>query len=166
MQVCSTTCVGSHVSIVPNEQNGRVTPIEVRAAVAMAGSFGYEFSFASISAKERGAMKSQVEHFKENAPLMQNGRYYRLSSPFEDEATAWMMVSEDEKEAYVAAIPTEIHGNMPPVYIRLRGLAKDAFYREKESGKIYPANALMQTGLPLPHEMGEYNAHIYRFEKI
>lgn len=160
------SCVGSHVSIVPNEQNGRVTPIEVRAAVAMAGSFGYEFSFASISAKERGAMKSQVEHFKENAPLMQNGRYYRLSSPFEDEATAWMMVSEDEKEAYVAAIPTEIHGNMPPVYIRLRGLAKDAFYREKDSGKIYPANALMQTGLPLPHEMGEYNAHIYRFEKI
>ena len=102
------SCVGSHVSIVPNEQNGRVTPIEVRAAVAMAGSFGYEFSFASISADERKMMKPQVEHFKENAPLMQNGKYYRLSSPFTDEATAWMMVSEDGKDAYVTAVPTEI----------------------------------------------------------
>ena len=111
-------------------------------------------------------MKPQVEHFKENAPLMQNGKYYRLSSPFTDEATAWMMVSEDGKDAYVTAVPTEIHGNMPPLYVRLRGLSEDALYREKESGKIYPANALMQTGLPLPHEMGEYKAYIYRFERI
>ncbi|MBJ8193884.1 alpha-galactosidase, partial [Bacillus cereus] len=34
--------MGAHVSTVPNHQVGRITPLETRGYVAMAGNFGYE----------------------------------------------------------------------------------------------------------------------------
>ena len=36
------SAMGAHVSAVPNEANGRVTPLETRGTVAMSGTFGYE----------------------------------------------------------------------------------------------------------------------------
>jgi alpha-galactosidase len=60
----------------------------------------------------------------------------------------------------------EIHGNMTANYIRLKGLKKDAMYRDASTGKVYPANALMQVGIPLPIEMGEYHAYRIHFQQI
>ena len=41
--------MGAHVSFSPNHQTGRVTPISVRGAVAMAGTFGYELDLGLLS---------------------------------------------------------------------------------------------------------------------
>lgn len=46
--------VGSHVSAVPNHQTGRTTELATRAAVAMAGSFGYEL-VKSADGRRKGA---------------------------------------------------------------------------------------------------------------
>ena len=51
-------------------------------------------------------------------------------------------------------------------YVRLRGLKKDCFYRDEETGKVYPANALMQIGLPVPVQMGEYRSYRWHFVKV
>lgn len=45
--------IGSHVSVVPNHQTGRITPIEARAVTAMAGSFGYELDLGTLSDGEK-----------------------------------------------------------------------------------------------------------------
>ena len=47
------SAVGSHVSVVPNHQTGRITPIETRAVTAMAGSFGYELDLNLLSDEEK-----------------------------------------------------------------------------------------------------------------
>ena len=55
------SAVGSHVSAVPNHQTGRITPVETRGTVAMAGSFGYELDLNLLSEwrKRRGQRTDQ-----------------------------------------------------------------------------------------------------------
>ncbi|MDE7361955.1 MAG: alpha-galactosidase, partial [Oscillospiraceae bacterium] len=83
------SAVGSHVSAVPNHQTGRVTPFESRAAVAMAGSFGYELDLGKLSDDEKNAVRGQISRFKKYGTLIHNGLYYRLSDPFSENIAAW-----------------------------------------------------------------------------
>ena len=52
--------VGSHVSVCPNHQTGRVTPFRTRGDVALAGSFGYEMDLNKISEEEKEMVKSRL----------------------------------------------------------------------------------------------------------
>ena len=53
----------------------------------------------------------------------------------------------------------DIHGNMTTDYVRLKGLIPGRMYREEESGRLYPADALMQMGVPIPVEYKPYRAY-------
>ena len=53
---------------------------------------------------------------KQHRSLIQYGTFYRLSSPFENNITAWMAVSEDRTEALVGWYRTLNVAN-----VRLRG---------------------------------------------
>ena len=158
--------VGSHVSVVPNEQTGRITSLETRGVVAMAGVFGYEMNLGNLSEAEKEIVKEQVRKYRSYAPLIQNGLYYRLSNPFEDTLAAWEFVSEDGTEALVSVVMLEIHGNMTVNYVRLKGLKSGRSYQEQESGCIYDADALREIGIPLPLEGGEYQAYQYYFKIV
>ena len=160
------SAVGSHVSAVPNHQNGRVTPLRTRAVTAMAGTFGYELDPQKLSAEEKQEIKNQIKEYKKYAPLIQNGLYYRLTNPFSQEVCVWEMVSEDLSEFLVSAVMLEVHGNMTVQYIRLKGLERNCLYQEEESGKVYASDALMETGIPLSVEMGQYQAYQMYFHKI
>ena len=50
---------------VPNHQTGRITSIETRGVVAMAGSFGYELDLNQLSEEEKTVVAKQVTHYKE-----------------------------------------------------------------------------------------------------
>ena len=158
--------VGAHVSAVPNEQTGRVTPLDARAAVAMAGTFGYELDPKKLSDEEKTEIRGQVKDYIRYADLIAHGRYYRLSNPQTDELAAWEMYAEDDSEALVFAVMLEVHGNMTVNYVRLRGLKKNCLYRDDATGGVYPANALIETGLPVPVEMGAYRTYRWHFTKV
>ena len=152
------SAVGSHVSAVPNHQTGRSTPLNTRGVVAMSGTFGYELNLMKLTEEEKEIVRQQVKRYKELAPLILDGRYYRLSDPFSDEAAAWQYVSENRQEALLNVVLLEIHGNMPPVYVRLKGLKPGAVYKDVDSGICYPADILMEVGLPLLPGMQEYQS--------
>lgn len=156
--------MGAHVSAVPNHQTGREVSLKTRGVVAMEGTFGYELNPLKLSDEERNEIKEQVALFKEIAPLVGKGTYYRLSNPFEDGFGAWMFVSGDRKNAVVFAVMTTKHGNMTVNYINLHGLKKGEKYRDINTKVVYSAEALMNGGIPLPVEHGVYNSYIYRFE--
>jgi alpha-galactosidase len=158
--------VASHVSTIPNHQTGRSTPIFTRTVTAMAGMFGYELNPAMLSDEDRQGIREDIQRYKKHAPLIMNGLYYRLTNPFEDEVGSWEYVSKDKREVLVSAVMLQIHGNMTANYIRLKGLCENCTYREMNSGREYDSNALMEVGLPLPVEMGEYNAYQMYFVKI
>lgn len=153
------SCVGSHVSAVPNHQTGRVTSLKTRGVVAMAGTFGYELNLGLLSSEEKQEVKEQVKKFKKYAPLIQNGEYYRLSNPQTDELGAWAFVSEDQSEALLNVVMLKQHGNMTVNYVKMRGLKPDAYYEMEGSSRTYSGAALMQAGLPMPIESGEYLAY-------
>ena len=44
-------------------------------------------------------------------------------------------------------------------YVKLQGLKCSAIYRDTETGKIYNGAALMEAGIPMPVEMGEFKAY-------
>ena len=158
--------VGAHVSAVPNHQNGRITPLRTRGITAMAGVFGYELDPKKLSEEEKQEIREQIRVYRQYAPLVMNGLYYRLTNPFEQEAGAWEVISEDGGEVLVSAVLLEVHGNMTTNYIRLKGLTENGMYQEQETGKIYAAEALMEAGIPLPVEMGEYRAYQMHFVRV
>lgn len=160
------SAVGSHVSAVPNHQTGRSIPFQTRGIVAMAGTFGYELDPEKLSEEEKREIKEQVQTYKRFAHLIQCGRYYRLTDPFAREVGAWEFVSGDASEVLLNAVMLEIHGNMTVNYVRLKGLKSGSMYQEQESRMVYAADALMETGLPLPIEMGEYRAYQMHFVRL
>lgn len=153
------SAVGAHVSAVPNHQTGRNTSLETRGVVAMSGTFGYELDLTKLSEDEKEVIKQQVILYKELAPLILDGRYYRLTNPFKDEMAAWQYVSEDQKEILLNAVQIEMHANMTPIYIRLKGLKHGEVYKDIKSGICYPADILMEIGLPLLPELQEYQSY-------
>ncbi len=155
--------VSAHVSAVPNHQTGRITSLRTRGIVAMTGAFGYELSLSRLSAEEKGEIREQIRQYKEFEPLISTGDYYRLSNPFEDACASWMFVSADRKQILLHVVILENHGNMTVNYVRLKELLPDAVYEEAASGKCYCGSALMQAGIPIPVEMGDYRAYQFVF---
>ena len=152
------SCVGAHVSVCPNEQNGRITPLKTRGIVAMSGTFGYELNPEKLTAEDKEEIRKQIARRNDLAELIHNGSYYRLSDPFEGECAAWAFVSEDQEDALLNVVNLEIHGNRPVTYVRMRGLKPGALYRDEENGRVYPSDALMETGLPMPVPSGDYDS--------
>ena len=157
------SAMGAHVSAVPNHQTGRITPLHTRGVVAMSGTFGYELDLLKLTEEEKDEVRSQIGEFRKYAPLIQNGRYYRLTDPFKSEVCAWEIVGNSQEEVLLNVVMEEIHGNMTVNYVQLRGLDESALYKEQATGRIYSGAALMHGGMPLPAEFGEYRAYQYHF---
>ena len=100
-----------------------------------------------------------IGEFRKYAPLIQNGRYYRLTDPFKSEVCAWEIVGNSQEEVLLNVVMEEIHGNMTVNYVNLQGLKCSAVYRDTETGKTYNGAALMEAGIPMPVEMGEFKAY-------
>ena len=157
------SAMGAHVSAVPNHQTGRITPLHTRGVVAMSGTFGYELDLLKLTEEDKDEVRSQIGEFRKYAPLIQNGRYYRLTDPFKSEVCAWEIVGNSQEEVLLNVVMEEIHGNMTVNYVQLRGLDESALYKEQTTGRIYSGAALMHGGMPLPAEFGEYRAYQYHF---
>ena len=124
--------IGSHVSASPNHQVFRDTPMEIRANTAYFGTFGYELDITKLPEEDIEKMKEQVVFMKEHRTLIQQGRFYRLKSPFENNSSAWMVVSEDQTEALVAyfRVLQPAQGKFERIY--LNGLKEDSLYEIQE----------------------------------
>ncbi len=157
---CYPVCtMGAHVSAVPNEQNGRVTPLETRGITAMSGAFGYEMDLGKCTEEEKMRIRWQVERYKTHYELLHYGDYYRLSNPFQDSSyTAWEQVAPDQSEALVNVVLGCTHAASPFRTIRLKGLNPSFQYQIDGSASLYSGEALMKVGYPLPQMKGDYPA--------
>ena len=158
------TSFGYPMSACPNHQNGRVVPFKTRGVCAMQGSFGYELDLSRLTEEECAEAKEQIRFYNENYDLIQQGTYYRLASPYENQDyTAWSYVSPDRSRAILCAVHTDLHGNPKPRRLKLKGLAKDAVY--DVDGIAYTGAALMQGGLVLPKPACNYDSYMVSIHK-
>jgi len=159
--------VGSHVSATPNQQTGRETPLEARATVAMAGSFGYELDLGLLSVQDREEIREQIAQYKENQALIYSGTYYRLSDPLRDPWAAWEFVSPDQSQALVQGLVFHTQPNaLRPVW-KPRGLAPDRRYRINGiDGESWTGAALMAGGILLPATWGDFCPATFQIQAI
>ncbi|SHK62224.1 alpha-galactosidase [Anaerocolumna jejuensis DSM 15929] len=161
--VYPVSAMTAHVSAVPNHQTGRVTSLEFRGDVAMAGNFGYELDAAKLSGEEKETVKAQISAYKRLRKLIQYGDFYRLLSPFEGNHTAWMFVSEDKKEAVVFFYRVLNTPNDALYRFSLAGLSEELVYELEGTDSVLSGSQLMNYGLNVPAELtwGDFRSKMF-----
>lgn len=148
--------IGAHVSAVPNQQTGRTVSMKTRAAVAMCGTFGYELDLNKLNEEDLRTVGEQNEWYQKYHWLVEEGDYYRLTSPLENEPyTACMFTAPDRTKALVIVVQNVIHVNQGRRILKLKGLNSEEKYCL--NGEVYGGSQLMYAGVPLA-PMGEYEA--------
>lgn len=153
----STT--GTHVADSPNHVNGRVTPFDTRADVAITGTFGYELDVTRISVEERDKIPGQIEKYKKYRKLVQTGDYYRIASFRENgRFDSYMIVSKDKNKAVLVFVQVIAESNIINRKIKLSGLAEDKNYII--DGKEYLGSTLMNVGYILEPVRGDFQSMV------
>ncbi|MDR1464095.1 MAG: alpha-galactosidase [Oscillospiraceae bacterium] len=141
--------MGSHVAAV-GPPPCRWTSLRFRADVAMAGTFGYELDLTKLPAAQITEMKHINAQFRAWQPLIAGGDFYRLISPFEQSAAAWMFVAPDQSEALAQYFLIHKDRNAWPPRLRLQGLDPAAHYEIEDWGLTLCGDTLMHAGVRLP----------------
>lgn len=150
--------MGSHVSASPNMQVGRKTSLETRGNVAYFGTFGYELDLSELSKEEKETIQEQVKFHKEHRELIQNGLFYRISSPFDQNIASWIVVSENREEALAAYYQVLNSTNEGWKRFRLTGLDNNKRYMiNGNEQRLYYGDELMQVGLVIDDDQFEWD---------
>ena len=163
--VYPTSTMGSHVSAIPNHQVNRMTPLNTRGVVAMAGSFGYELDITKMTEEEKQEVKSQVEFYKNIRSTVQFGDLYRLKSSFDSNEAAWMNLSKDGKNAVVSYVKKYAEPNVIPRRLKVKSLDENSLYEVVETGEIFGGDELMYIGLEIGELSGDYQAKVWTLRK-
>ena len=153
-----TVTMGAHVSACPNHQVGRTTPLATRFAVAAAGNLGYELDLKKLSKEEKKEVKEQIAEYKRRRRTVQFGTYYRLADPFQENQSAWNIVSEDGMEVIFTHVQVLARSAYRVPVIRLKGLDPDAVYTDCETGQEYGGDELMYAGIRIPRIRQDFSS--------
>lgn len=135
--------MGAHVSACDR------TGIETKAAVAMAGTFGYELDPKEMSEEDKEKVKEQVKNYHRYYNVIHFGDFYRIIAPTDDEfKCAWEYVAKDKSEALLTVV---IKNRAPHDFllIKMKGLDPEKMYRDETDGEIYSGALLMNAGINL-----------------
>ena len=150
--------MGAHVSACPNHQVGRTTSLKTRFAVAAAGNLGYELDVKKLSEEEKSEVREQIREYKKRRHTVQFGIYYRLADPFQENQSAWNIVSEDGTEVIFTHVQILARSAYRVPVIRLKGLDPDAVYIDCETGQEYGGDELMYAGIRIPRIRQDFSS--------
>ncbi|WP_342434836.1 alpha-galactosidase [Paenibacillus sp. FSL H7-0442] len=157
--------MGAHVSTVPNHQVGRITPLETRGYVAMAGNLGYELDLTTLTVEEKEVVKKQIAIYKEMRSLIQFGNFYRMINPFDENEAAWSFVSEDQTEMAASYFKVLSQPAAAIKTLKFKGLNPDYVYRNVETGELFGGDELMHVGITLARVKQDFLGMFWRFVK-
>lgn len=163
------SAVSNHVSAVPNHQTNRVTSLETRGNVAYAGIFGYELDMTKMSEEELAELAEQTRLAKSIQPLVLDGEFYRLRSPYETNECAWELVSPDKSRAFVmcSRVMTVItRKRYYDARIRVRGLDENAVYRDVLHDRQYSGSLLMNRGITVDYPIEDFATYALLLERV
>lgn len=156
----------SHVSVSPNEQNGRITPFKTRGIVAMWGDLGYELDLTKMNEKDRQSVKEQVKEYKKIRKVTQYGTFYRLKNAQTSNQCAWETVSRDKNEVVLSVVKVMASAQPDFTKPKLVGLDPNKPYEDQASHKVYGGDELMNLGIYDPIEHGDFKAYMYHFKAV
>ncbi len=141
--------LGAHVSITPNHQTGRTTPLETRFAVARLFNLGYELDLTHCPAEERAAIAAQVAAAKEERSWLLQGTFWR--HPATRPGDRMMSVVSADQSRCLAVIFRTLYDPLgEQAVFKFCGLDPAREYRDAGTGQVYGGDELMEAGLTLP----------------
>lgn len=157
--------LGSHVSVVPNHQTGRITSLNTRYQVARLFNLGYELDLTKCDKEERDAIKQQIKEHKKERKWMQEATFYRNETP-NDNYVSWISVKQDGEECIVFIFQKLFDQLFSHGQFCLNGLNPDCDYMDTETGNIYGGDELMEIGLSLPLTKEDFHVFSFHFVKV
>jgi len=168
----------NHVSAVPNDQVGRVTPLAMRQNVCDFGPLGYELDITALPADELAAIKANIAFYQQHRELLVNGDFRQLRSIDPAANTvAWSVANPAKTELFVGfyrklATPNSAVLN----HIKLPTVAADQNY-QIDDGPVVSGRLLQQCGLREPYQFnganadtaelrGDFQSHVYHLVAV
>ncbi len=158
--------IGAHVSGCPNQQTGRETSLSTRGFAAMSANMGYELDLTKCSEEELEQIKQQVDFYKEIRETIQFGTFYRTKNPFEGNLAQWNFVSKDGKDVVGFYFEILSRPAAPIQLMKFKGLERDGYYKDLDTGKIYGGDELMYSGISIPIHKQDFRSECYHFRKV
>lgn len=156
--------MGAHVSVTPNHQVGRITPLETRGWLAMSGNFGYELDLQVLSEEEQQIVQEQIKFYQAHRQLFQFGQFYRLQAPNAHFASAWLFTNEEEAIAiYFQGLSRPA---MPISYLKMRYLDAEAIYQEVDTQQQFSGTELNQAGILIPRVREDFYTSVFHWIKV
>lgn len=160
------SAMSCHVSVCPNHQCGRVTPMQARGDIAHLGATGYELDTTKLSTEELSQIKEQVLQYKQMEDLVLYGDLYRLNNPLEENMFAEMLVAKDKSKAHITVMRPIVYAN--PVCLRVypKGLAEEFTYYIPELNLTKKGSTLMQVGFVVNVPREDFASATYTLLKV
>ena len=154
-----------HVSVVPNHQTYRITPMATRADIAHLGATGYELDTSHFSDEDRAVVHKQVAEYHGMEDLILNGDLYRTENPMESNYFGFMVVSKDKTEAVLTAYRRMGGVNNEVKILKVAGLDAEKMYHVDELGLTIKGSTLMNVGIVPKFADGDFMTVKYRFRE-
>ena len=159
------SAMSCHVSVVPNHQTCRMTPMATRADIAHLGATGYELDTSHFSDEDRAVVSKQVEEYHEIEDLILNGDLYRTENPMESNYFGFMVVSKDKKEAVLTAYRRMGSVNNEMKLLKVAGLDAEKVYHVSGLDMTLKGSTLMNVGVAPMFAGGDFMTVKYWFKE-
>ena len=123
--------------------------------------YGNPSSIYAIAGKSKEAItkgREQIAEYKRRRRTVQFGTYYRLADSFQENQSAWNIVSEDGMEVIFTHVQILARSAYRVPVIRLKGLDPDAVYTDCETGQEYGGDELMYAGIRIPRIRQDFSS--------
>ena len=160
------SAMSCHVSVVPNHQTCRMTPMATRADIAHLGATGYELDTSHFSDEDRAVVSKQVEEYHEIEDLILNGDLYRTENPMESNYFGFMVVSKDKKEAVLTAYRRMGGVNNEMKLLKVAGLDAEKVYHVSGLDMTLKGSTLMNVGVAPMFAGGDFMTVKYWFKEV
>lgn len=155
-----------HVADCPNHQTGRTTPFNSRADIAHLGATGYELDTTKFSDEIKAQVKEQVKAYKEMEDLVLFGDLYRLDCMQNGNYFAEQIVSKDKSKSHITVMRAMAFPNFAVYRIYPKGLDANAKYFIKEENITLSGSTIMNVGLVVKMDSGDFITKTYSLKKV
>lgn len=165
--LCYPLCaLSGHVSKSPNLQNNRAIDFNTRADIAMLGAFGYELDLNALTKEECDQIPKQCELLKKVYPILQNGNFYRLLSPFASDYFSVMAMDAKKERGYLWFYQRLVDYGKTPVRLKLKGLDENKTYHLDYFDIMLSGSTLMNVGLAVPVFYEDFKSLLCKIEEV
>ena len=157
--------MSGHISICPNHQNGRVTPMQSRMDMASFCATGYELNLHALTEEDFAKISEHIKFYNDISDLILQGDLYRLLNPFEGNYFSQMVVSKDKSKAVFILMKILAKANDSYPYVKLKGLEQDKYY-DVEGFGVFKGDVLMNAGLRFFCNMHDFETVCLRLKVV